>query len=324
MTGKEKEKLTHLGPSEGVRMVDISGKQETSRMAKARGFVEMKPGTVRLLTRGKIPKGNVLTAAKIAGIQAAKRTAEVIPLCHPLPLSWVDVSFAVEEKGIRITAVVKTTEATGVEMEALTAVSVAALTIYDMCKSADTALAISDIRLVEKRGGKSEGNEHYRPRAGVVVVSDSVHEGNVKDESGAILQEGFRDAGCSVDHFAVLPDGSEKLARTVESWIAEGVELILVSGGTGLGPRDLTVPVLTELFDARLSGVEQALHASGRRQAGTAMLSRLAAGRVENAIVICLPGSPAACRDALGVLIPGIFHAFPIMKGEGHGRGKDG
>ncbi|MFQ6616392.1 MAG: bifunctional molybdenum cofactor biosynthesis protein MoaC/MoaB [Fidelibacterota bacterium] len=323
--GKNKEKkLSHLDEAGDVRMVDVSDKDKTMRVARAQGFIEMKRGTLEALSRGDIPKGNVLTTAKIAGIQAAKKTFEVIPLCHPIPLSWVDLDFTVEDNGVRIEAVVKTTEATGVEMEALTAVSVAALTIYDMCKSVDKTLTISGIRLTEKTSGrgKPEPSETYRPRVGVMVISDSVHAGKARDTSGEILKHGFKEGGCTVDHFVVLPDGSDELEDTVKSWIAGGVDLVLTTGGTGLGPRDLTVPVLTELFDTRLSGVEQALHASGRRQGDTAMLSRLAAGRVDDAIVICLPGSSAACQDALRVLIPGIFHAFPVMRGKDHPREK--
>lgn len=319
MTGKKSDRdFSHLNKTGEVRMVDVSDKEKTFRMATAEGFVKMQPKTVKALSQGEIPKGNVLTTARIAGIQAAKKTFEFIPLCHPLPLSWVNVDLVVEDRRVRIEAVVKTTEATGVEMEALTAVSVAALTVYDMCKSLDKSLAISGIRLKEKTGGKSEHADSYRPRTGVIVVSDSVHQGKAEDDSGQILRKGFEEAGCTVDHFAVFPDGSQELAETAKSWITEGLELILTTGGTGLGPRDLTVSILTELFDTRLSGVEQALHASGRRQGDTAMLSRLAAGRVKNTIVICLPGSPAASQDALRVLIPGIFHAFPMMKGASH------
>ncbi len=299
-------------------MVDVSGKRRSSRVARAEGYVSMQRTTLDALQSGETPKGNVLTTAKIAGIQAAKGTAHIIPLCHPLDLSWVEMEFTLQQDRIRIDSEVKTKDATGVEMEALTAVSVAALTIYDMCKAMDKKMTITGIRLLEKKGGKSDYPTDYRPRVGIIVISDTVHAGKSDDVSGDILKVEFRGSGCQVDHSAILPDGSEDLEETIGSWIDKGAELIITSGGTGVGPRDLTIPVVEKLFDSRLPGVEQALHAYGRTRVGTAMLSRLAAGTVKSALVICLPGSPGAARDALKVLIPSIFHAYPVMEGKGH------
>jgi len=150
-------KLTHFDGKGSARMVDVSGKSLTEREAVARGSVSMKKETLRLIRDEKIAKGDVLGVARIAGIMAAKKTPEIIPLCHPLNISSVDISFEFEPKEGRIIieAKVKITGRTGVEMEALTAVAAAALTIYDMCKSADKAMIISDILLAEKRGGRS-------------------------------------------------------------------------------------------------------------------------------------------------------------------------
>jgi len=152
-----KTSLTHLDSSGRARMVDVTEKSETDRLAVARGEVRMRPETLRLIREGNLKKGDVLTVAQLAGIMAAKRTAELIPLCHPLPLTHVDVTFRLmkELPGVEITASVRTTAKTGAEMEALTAVSVAALTIYDMAKAAEKTMRIENIRLVEKRGGKS-------------------------------------------------------------------------------------------------------------------------------------------------------------------------
>lgn len=137
-------------------MVDISAKKRTERRALAEGRINMAPTTAAAIRSVELPKGNVLTCAKIAGIQAAKRTAELIPLCHPLALSWVELEFEVDDHGVQIRATAKVAEATGVEMEALIAVSVAALTIYDMCKAVDKEMVIDGITLVEKTGGKSD------------------------------------------------------------------------------------------------------------------------------------------------------------------------
>jgi len=299
-------------------MVDVSQKYTVFRMARAEGFVYLSPDTITALERKQIPKGNVLSTAKIAGIQGAKRAAELIPLCHPLNISWVDVELSMEEDGIRIETVVKAKESTGVEIEALTAVSIAALTIYDMCKTVDQSISISGIRLIEKKGGKTEHLTQYRPKVGVMVLSDSIYAGEKEDISGNTLKEGFEKAGCKVDYLVVLPDGSPDLEKTINSWINDGIELILTSGGTGLGPRDLTLSKIEKLFQTRLSGIEYALHTYGQLQVQTSMLSTLAAGIIEETIIVCLPGSPGAAKDALEVLIPSIFHAYPILQGKGH------
>jgi len=151
------QKLSHLDASGSPRMVDISAKPDTAREATAKGSIYMKPETLSLVVSGGAAKGDVLTTAQLAGIMAAKRTHELIPLCHPLPLTGIDVSLEPDEarSAIEITATVRTTAKTGVEMEALTAVSVAALTVYDMAKAAQKDMRIGDIRLVHKSGGKS-------------------------------------------------------------------------------------------------------------------------------------------------------------------------
>jgi cyclic pyranopterin phosphate synthase len=150
--------LTHVDDLGRVQMVDVGEKPDTERVAVAKGEIAMQPETLRLIAKGGVPKGDVLTTAQIAGIMAAKRTPDLIPLCHPLQLTKVDVEFEIDEdkSRIEITATVRCRGKTGVEMEALTAVSVAALTIYDMAKAVEKTMRIGNIRLVEKRGGKSE------------------------------------------------------------------------------------------------------------------------------------------------------------------------
>ena len=150
-------KLSHLDESGRARMVDVTGKDDTVREAVAKGSVRMKPETLALIQSGGVPKGDVLAVAQVAGVMAAKRTHELIPMCHPLLLSAIDVRLEPDEKesAVQITATVRTTGKTGVEMEALTAVAVAALTIYDMCKAVDRSMRIEGVRLVRKSGGRS-------------------------------------------------------------------------------------------------------------------------------------------------------------------------
>jgi cyclic pyranopterin phosphate synthase len=151
------KQLSHIDDAGRARMVDVTAKDETLRVAVARGRVVMQPETLRLLLRGEIAKGNVLTTAQVAGTMAAKKTSELIPMCHPLLLTGIDVELTPDEtaNAVEITATVRTTGKTGVEMEALTAVSVAALTVYDMCKAVDRGMRVDGVRLVSKTGGKS-------------------------------------------------------------------------------------------------------------------------------------------------------------------------
>ena len=146
-------RLTHLDESGRVRMVDVSGKEVTDRLARARGEILMQADTVRLITSNRIAKGNVIETARLAGIMAAKRTADLIPLCHPLNLTAVDLEFEIAEDRVRVWAEARIAARTGVEMEALTSVTAALLTIYDMCKAVDREMVLSEVRLVEKTGG---------------------------------------------------------------------------------------------------------------------------------------------------------------------------
>ncbi len=321
MTKKKKnpdKSFSHLEETGDVNMVDITDKPLIERKAVATGFIKMNPETIRTLSDEKLPKGNVLTTAKLAGIQASKKTAELIPLCHQLQVSWIDIRFNTEKDGIHISAEAKAKESTGLEMEVLTAVSVAALTIYDMCKAVDKSMAISDIQLTEKKGGKSDYKTHFNPRTAILVLSQSVFEGKSEDTSGQILEKGLKDAGCKIEHQEVIPDDEKKLKQVVEKLVKDGVELIFTSGGTGVGPYDITTDTIEPLLTQRLPGVEQALHAYGRNKLPMAMLSRLLAGRIEKTFVICIPGSPGAARDAIAVLMPHFFHVYFMTKGESH------
>ena len=149
------DRLTHLDGEGRLKMVDVGGKERTARVARVRGEIRMRPETVALIAANKVAKGNVLEAARLAGIMAAKRTGELIPLCHQLNITAIEVQFVVGQDRVEVEAEVKIDDRTGVEMEALTAASVALLTIYDMCKGVDRGMVISELRLMEKRGGRS-------------------------------------------------------------------------------------------------------------------------------------------------------------------------
>lgn len=155
MAADPQPQLSHVDQSGAARMVDVTEKSNTDRVAVAEGWVDMSPSTLELIQTNGLPKGDVLAVARVAGIMAAKKTSDLVPMCHPLPLTGVVVDFSPESKRLRIEATARTTGKTGVEMEALTAVGVAALTIYDMCKAVDRGMVMGGIRLLEKSGGRS-------------------------------------------------------------------------------------------------------------------------------------------------------------------------
>ena len=303
-------------------MRDVSTKNFTLRTATARAVLTASPATLALIRDGKIPKGDPLPVAKVAAIQAAKNTPQLIPYCHPVPLDYVQVDFTLLADRIEVTVFAKAIYRTGVEMEALTGAAAAALTIYDMLKMLDETMTISAIELLSKTGGKS----NYAPnltqpfRAGVVVMSDSrSQQGGKPDLSGAILRAGLEANQATVDYFSVIPDEPDQIRAAVLHAADElGVDVLLMTGGTGVGPRDVTPETVGKLLERQLPGVEDQFRAHGRIRNPYAMLSRMVAGMRGRTIVIALPGSPGACRDAIDALFPYLKHAFPMREGTGH------
>lgn len=303
-------------------MRDISAKNFTLRTARARAVLTATPATLALIRAGKIPKGEPLPVAKVAAIQAAKNTPQLIPYCHPVPLDFVQVDFTLADKHIEVIVFVKAIYRTGVEMEALTGAAAAVLTLYDMLKMLDEAMSISSVELLSKTGGKSNfALALTQPfRAAVVVMSDSrSQKGGKPDRSGAILREGLEANQATVESFSIIPDEPDQIRAAVLRATDElAVDVLLLTGGTGVGPRDVTPEAITGLLERRLPGVEDQFRAHGRVRNPYAMLSRMLAGTRGRTIVIALPGSPGACRDAIDALFPYLKHAFLMREGSGH------
>ncbi|MEI7553244.1 MAG: bifunctional molybdenum cofactor biosynthesis protein MoaC/MoaB [Verrucomicrobiota bacterium] len=303
-------------------MRDVSTKNFTLRTATARAVLTAAPATLALLRAGQIPKGDPLPVAKVAAIQAAKLTPQLIPYCHSVPLDHVQVDFTLGADRIEAVVQVKAVYRTGVEMEALTAAAAAALTLYDMLKMLDETMRISAIELLAKTGGKSNYAPQLRQpfRAAVVVLSDSrSRPGGPPDRSGAILRAGLEAHQATVEFFSLIPDDRDQIRAAVKHAADQlGVEVLLLTGGTGLGPRDVTPEAVADLLDRRLPGVEDQFRAHSRVRQPYAMLSRMVAGMRGRTIVVALPGSPGACRDAIDALFPYLKHAFPMRDGQGH------
>lgn len=299
-------------------MKDVSSKITTFRTATAEVSVHASKDAVQMAATGNTPKGAVWDIARAAGIIAAKRTSELIPYCHQIPLEHVEINFTAAGELIKITSTVKAIHRTGVEMEALTAASIAALTVYDMLKPVCTEITISDIKLVEKKGGKSDFKETFIPRAAVLVTSDSVSVGKKDDKSGKLIVERLKKHGAEVSSYIIVTDDKEKIVKAVTAWVAEGIQLIITTGGTGLGPRDVTVNALEGLIERDVPGISEAMRSFGQMRTPYAMLSRGIAGTIGNTLVITLPGSSRGVKESLDAILPHIFHIYPMLAGGGH------
>lgn len=302
-------------------MKDVSNKFETLRTARAIARVWAKPETLILVRENKVPKGNVIEIAKTAGILAAKRTSELIPLCHPVPIDHVEMEISVTKEEIVVESRVKAVWKTGVEMEALTAVTVAALTIYDMLKPLDDSIEIQSVKLSRKTGGITDFVESFETpvKAAVLVLSTSTFEGKRKDKSGKIIVDRLKEQPVEVVKYAILPDDEEKI-RTELLNLAEKekVDLIVTTGGTGLGPSDVTVEATRKVIEKEVPGIEEAARAFGQKRTPYSMLSRGVAGIKGKTLIINLPGSSNGTKESLDCLLPAVLHAFKMMWGGGH------
>ncbi len=335
--------FSHLDGRGAPRMVDVGAKAETKRTAVARATVLLNGQTLELLKARALPKGDVLTVAQIAGISAAKRTWELIPLCHPLALTHADVRFKVVDRppSVIVESCTSTTGRTGVEMEAIIAAQTAAAAIYDMVKAVQKDVVISDVHLVLKSGGKSglfkngepmlftvEAEDLPAPRplpeawtgeglaAACVTLSDKGYAGDREDTSGPVLLGMLKALSPAKTQSFLLPDDPAALRRLVTDLAGKGWGLIVTTGGTGLSPRDLTPEALLPVLDRRLPGFEQAMFAEGLTHTPMAVLSRCLAGTVGRTMVIALPGSRRAAEENLSAILPILPHALEKLNGD--------
>ena len=302
-------------------MYDVSWKYDTLREASAQAKILLSKESIKAIKEGKVPKGDVLSVARTAGIIAAKRTGEIIPLCHNIPVDHVSIDFELGENEMIIRSSVKAIWKTGVEMEALTAVAVASLTVYDMLKPIDENIIISEIKLLYKKGGKSDFKAELerKIKAGIVVISDSVSAGTREDRSGRVIEEELKKLNVEIVSYKILPDEMDQIEKELIRLADElQVDLILTTGGTGLGPRDVTPEATRKVIDKEVPGIIEAARMYGQRRIPLAMLSRAIAGVRKNTLIINMPGSPRAAKEYMTVLFPAIFHAYLMLEGGGH------
>jgi molybdenum cofactor biosynthesis protein MoaC len=302
-------------------MVPITHKSSTLRKAIAQAIVRVsKPETIQAIRNRTVPKGDVLECARVAGLFAAKRTADMIPDCHPLPIEYTAVSYTLGEMELNIQVEIHTIYKTGVEVEAMHAASVVALTVYDMLKPIDKGVSIEQIKLIEKKGGKSDRNAALGQarRAAILVCSDSLAAGQGSDRSGEVIREKLVQLGITVEEKQIVADAVEAIQAAVTHFVGQGVDLLLITGGTGLSPRDVTPEALEPLLDRRIPGVEEAIRSYGQQRLATAMLSRSVAGQIGKTLVLALPGSPAGAAEGMDAVFPALLHAFSVVEGARH------
>ena len=302
-------------------MVDITHKSNTLRIAIAQATVTVsKQATIDAIINKTVPKGDVFEMAKVAGLFGVKKTSDLIPDCHPLPIEYTNISYEIEGLNIFINIEVKTIYKTGVEVEAMHGASLVALTMYDMLKPIDKGIEINNIKLLKKRGGKSDYRGKY-PKgltAGVVVCSDSISAGKKQDKAGKAIISKLEACAVAIRSYTIIPDEVEVIQSQVNDLHAQGVDLIIFTGGTGLSPRDVTPEAVLPLLDREIPGIMEAVRSYGQDRTPYAMLSRSVAGTKGKSLILTLPGSTKGASESMDALFPALLHIFGIMKGMQH------
>ena len=304
-------------------MVDITHKITTLRIAVAQAIVKVgSPETIKAVFNKKVPKGDVLEVSRIAGLFAVKNTASVIPDCHSMPIEFTGIEFECLEDTIKIEVTVKTIYKTGVEVEAMHGASIVALTIYDMLKPIDNNVQISTVKLLYKKGGKSDLGlkENLNLNIAILVCSDSVSSGKKEDSSGKVISEKLKKLGFKNAAYNVIPDEIESIQNNIHKLCEAKTDLIILTGGTGLSNKDVTPEAIIPLIDRRIPGIEEAIRSYGQQRTPFAMLSRSVVGFKENTLIMALPGSSTGAAESIDAVFPSVLHLFQLLKGFDHAK----
>jgi cyclic pyranopterin monophosphate synthase len=302
-------------------MVNITNKISSLRQAIASAtIVVSKQETIDAIKNKKVPKGDVFEFSRAAGLLAIKKTSDVIPDCHPLPVEYATIKHELDGLKIIITVEVHTIYKTGVEVEAMHGAAITALTIYDMLKPLDKGIEISTIKLESKKGGKTDFKDQVADylKTAVIVCSDGVFHGKKKDSSGQKIIEKLGKLNMAAAAHTIIPDEFDLIQETVKKLSGEEYNLVLITGGTGLSPRDVTPDAIRPLIDREIPGIMEAARGYGQQRTPYAMLSRGIAGFIKNTLVITLPGSTRGVEETMDALFPYLLHVFRVAEGMRH------
>lgn len=301
-------------------MVNITHKTNTLRKAIATATVlTSKQETITAIEQRKVPKGDIFEFARAAALFGIKKTSDVIPDCHPLPVEYANISYTIDGLSIKISVEVHTIYKTGVEVEAMHGASVAALVMYDMLKPIDKNVEIQNIRLQEKHGGKSDKNNLPKDlKCAVVVCSDSVSKGEKEDTSGKAILNTLESYNYTNAEYTIVPDDFDIIQQHLQKHIDSKTNLVFFTGGTGLSSRDVTPEAVTPFIDTEIPGIMETARAYGQDRIKTAMLSRGIAGFAKDTLVITLPGSRKGVEESLQAIFPQVLHVFAVRKGQPH------
>lgn len=302
-------------------MVDITHKSTTLRTAVAQAVVKVsKAETITAIENDTVPKGNVFAMSKAAGLLGVKRTPDILPDCHPLPIEFTGIEYKIDGLEITVLFTVKTIYKTGVEVEAMHGASVVALNMYDMLKPIDKGIEIHAIKLLDKKGGKSDFRDKFRKdlRAAVVVCSDTISAGHKEDKAGKAIISKLESCDVKISEYVIIQDEVEDIQQKVKSYQEQGIDMVIYTGGTGLSGRDVTPEALLPLLERRIPGIEEAIRSYGQERMPFAMLSRSIAGTIGDTLVLALPGSTNGAKESMEAIFPAILHSFRILKGARH------